>query len=80
MKKLTDTQYLILWKIKNFIKINKYSPSIRDIAAMQDITVKGAYDHVMAIKKKGFLEMIENKSRTMVLSNKALRMVFPDER
>jgi repressor LexA len=42
--------------IGGYITEHTYPPTIRDIAEHFEISPKGAHDHVLALKKKGFLK------------------------
>jgi repressor LexA len=53
--------------ITNFVKEKNYPPSIREIADHFQITPKGAYDHLKAIEKKGFIKTEKNRSRAIEL-------------
>jgi repressor LexA len=68
-KKLTDKQELILHFIKDEIKNSGFPPTVREIGDKFHITVKGAYDHVKAIEKKGYIRTEQNKSRAIVVLN-----------
>ena len=65
MKKLTDRQKEVLAFIKSYLADHHYPPTIREIAARFSISVKGAYDHVKALKKKGSIRAGYSKSRAM---------------
>ena len=67
MKNLTDRQKEVLDFIESYIRENPYPPTIREIAEHFDISVKGAYDHVKALEKKGRIRAGENRSRTIEL-------------
>ena len=67
MKELTQRQREVLTFIKNYIHTRTYPPTIREIADNFSISVKGAYDHVHALKKKGHLKYKDKRSRTMEL-------------
>jgi len=67
MKDLTQKQKQILEFITNFVKEKNYPPSIREIADHFQITPKGAYDHLKAIEKKGFIKTEKNRSRAIEL-------------
>ncbi|MDR1175185.1 MAG: transcriptional repressor LexA [Treponema sp.] len=67
MKELTDRQKEVLAFIKSYIGIHSYPPSIRELADHFKMSVKGAHDHVTAIKKKGFLRQAGKRSRTLEL-------------
>ena len=68
IKKLTDKQQLVYNFIKGKIKDSGYPPTVREIGDEFNITVKGAYDHLKAIEKKGFVKTEQNKSRAIVLT------------
>jgi repressor LexA len=66
-KELTDRQEEIFFFIKNKIRDAGIPPTVREIGDSFGITVKGAYDHLKAIEKKGFLRCEQNKSRSIEL-------------
>ncbi|QQO10511.1 transcriptional repressor LexA [Breznakiella homolactica] len=65
MKELTERQREVLAFITEYISTHAYPPTIREIADFFGISVKGAYDHVDALKKKGRLKNGGKRSRTM---------------
>jgi len=67
MKELTDRQKQILNFIAEYIKKNSYPPTIREIADHYEISVKGAHDHITALRKKGHLRQVDKRPRTMGL-------------
>jgi len=67
MKELTKRQKEVLSFIAGYIKKHSYPPTIRDIADHFTMSVKGAYDHVAALKRKNYLKQNDNRSRTMEL-------------
>jgi len=69
MKELTDRQKQILSFIANYIKKNSYPPTIREIADHFEISVKGAHDHITALRKKGHLRQADKRPRTMGLTH-----------
>jgi repressor LexA len=64
MKELTDRQREVLTFIIRFIDSHTYPPTIREIAEHFEISIKGAHDHVTALKKKGYVKN-DKRSRTM---------------
>lgn len=71
MKALTDKQLHIFNFIKETIQSSGYPPTVREIGDRFGITVKGAYDHLKAIEKKGYIRCTTNKSRAIeILSEK----------
>ncbi|HET7838165.1 MAG TPA: transcriptional repressor LexA [Rectinemataceae bacterium] len=67
MKTLTVRQQEVLDFIASFLSEHAYPPTIREIADRFSISVKGAYDHVKALERKGFLRLGENRSRALEL-------------
>ncbi len=73
MKDLTKRQKEILDFLRNFITNHKYPPTIREIATSFKISVKGAYDHVKAIEKKGYIRCDFNRSRAIEILEESKR-------
>jgi repressor LexA len=67
MKGLTDKQIKVLDYITSAIRDKGYPPTIREIGDEFEITAKGAYDHMKAIEKKGYIRMNKNQSRAIEL-------------
>jgi repressor LexA len=67
MKTLTARQKEVLDFIASYHEEHAYPPTIREIAERFRISVKGAYDHVKALGKKGCLRLGENRSRALEL-------------
>jgi len=67
MKEPTERQQEVLRFISGFIRSHSYPPTIREVAEYFSISVRGAYDHVSALKKKGLLKLEDKRSRTMEL-------------
>lgn len=65
MKAPTKRQTEVLNFLKSFLNGHKYPPTIREIAGHFDISVKGAYDHVKALEKKGLIACDNNRSRAI---------------
>ncbi|WCL48179.1 transcriptional repressor LexA [Leptospira sp. GIMC2001] len=68
MKDLTDKQELVYKFILNSMKERGMPPTIREIGDKFEITAKGAYDHLKAIEKKGFIKTQKNQSRAIELT------------
>ncbi|HEY1405046.1 MAG TPA: transcriptional repressor LexA [Spirochaetota bacterium] len=66
-KDLTDKQQKIYEYIRSRIFDSGIPPTVREIGDHFGITVKGAYDHLKAIEKKGFIRCEQNKSRSIEL-------------
>jgi len=67
MKELTKRQEEVLKFIAGYIHTHAYPPTIREVAENFLISVKGAHDHLTALKKKGLLKQGDKKSRTIEL-------------
>jgi repressor LexA len=67
MKEPTKRQEEVLTFIAEYIQEHAYPPTIREIADYFVISVKGAHDHVTALKKKGLVKQEDKRSRTMEL-------------
>jgi repressor LexA len=67
MRELTEKQVAILRYIESYIRDQGYPPTIREIGEQFEITAKGAYDHLKAIEKKGFIKCEKNRSRAIEL-------------
>ncbi len=70
MKELTGRQKVILEFIEEYQNARHGAPTIREIADNFGISVKGAYDHLKAIEKKGYMRLGENRSRSIELIGK----------
>ena len=64
-KKLTTRQQTILDFMVKYIKENGYPPTVRDIASEFKMSSKGAYDHMLAIEKKGYIKRDPTKPRAI---------------
>ena len=67
MKEATERQKEVLDFITGYINTHAYPPTIREVADFFSISVKGAHDHLTALKKKGLLKQGDKRSRTMEL-------------
>jgi repressor LexA len=67
VKELTERQRQVLDFIAEYIKSHNYPPTIREAAEHFSISVKGAYDHVEVLKRKGYLKNDGKRSRTLEL-------------
>jgi repressor LexA len=65
MKGLTEKQNAVLTFIIGEMEENGFPPTVREIGNKFGITPKGAYDHMKAIEKKGFIKCHKNRSRAI---------------
>lgn len=65
MRELTERQREVLSFITEYVDAHAYPPTIREIAEHFSISVKGAYDHLGALKKKNCLRYGDKRSRTI---------------
>ena len=68
MRELTERQKEVLSFIAGFISSRSYPPTIREIADHFTMSVKGAHDHITALKRKGHLKQINKRPRTIELT------------
>ncbi|MCL2244103.1 MAG: transcriptional repressor LexA [Treponema sp.] len=68
MKELTKRQNEVLTFIAAYIRKHSYPPTIREVAENFSISVKGAHDHITAVKKKGYIKQNGKCPRTMELT------------
>lgn len=64
---LTEKQDRVFLFIQDFIDNEHYPSSIREVAEHFRMTVKGAYDHIKAIEKKGYIRRDPRKARGIVI-------------
>jgi len=67
MREMTSRQKQVLSFIGEYIRKHSYPPTVREIAEHFTISVKGAHDHILALRKKGHLKQLDNRPRTMGL-------------
>ena len=66
-KELTNRQQKVLDFITNYLRDTGYPPTVREIAGEFKISSKGAYDHLIAIEKKGYIRRNPAKPRAIEL-------------
>lgn len=79
MKELTDKQDNVYKFIMNSMKDRGMPPTIREIGDEFGITAKGAYDHLKAIEKKGFIKTTKNQSRAIELTRNDALEAIPEQ-
>lgn len=67
MKNLTVRQNQVLNYISGYLQTHNYPPTIREVSEFLGISVKGAYDHIKALQKKGRIRFNNKRSRTIEL-------------
>ena len=60
---LTPRQSEILRFIREFLDVNEYPPTIREIAATEGITPNAVSDHLHALERKGAINREPGKAR-----------------
>lgn len=65
MKDLTNKQVRVLNFIEGYIEDKKFPPTFREISEKFDISVKGAYDHIKALERKGYIRCENHRSRAL---------------
>ena len=69
MKEITRRQKEVLTFIADFLRKNFYPPTVREVAKHFSVSVKGAHDHIVALRKKGYIKQTDKRPRTMGLTN-----------
>ncbi|RKX99716.1 repressor LexA [Candidatus Poribacteria bacterium] len=64
-RELTERQREVLDFIKEKIRENGYPPTIREIGERFGISEKGAYDHLRALERKGYIRRRPRKTRAI---------------
>ncbi|MDR0553745.1 MAG: transcriptional repressor LexA [Treponema sp.] len=78
MKELTIRQQEVLNFITDHINIHSYPPTIREIADHFSISVKGAHDHVAALKRKERIRGVNKRSRAIEIVKAGEMEIFGD--
>ena len=66
-KELTKRQRQVLDFIIDYVRDSGYPPTVREIASAFSMSSKGAYDHLVAIEKKGYVRRDPSKPRAIEL-------------
>jgi len=69
MKELTERQKEVLSYIADYKNKHSYPPTIREIAEYFSMSVKGAHDHITALKRKGWIKHEDKRPRTLEITN-----------
>lgn len=76
--KITDRQKAVLKKIHDFIILNSYPPTARDVAEMMGFSSpKAATDHFTSLEKKGYIRK-NSLARSIKLTDKAFKILKQD--
>jgi len=73
---LTDRQREVLIFIREFVDYYHYAPTVREVARRFDFQVSAARQHLLALRRKGFLEWEPCKARTIVLTRASTQSEF----
>lgn len=65
MEELTVRQAVVLKAIKKFIEKHGVPPTYSEVGAATNMSANGAYEHIQAIAKKGYIEFSELPSRNI---------------
>ncbi len=71
MRPVTERQQAVLQFLESHISEHSYPPTMREIGEHFGISSKGAHDHITALKRKGCLKTVENRSRVIELVGKS---------
>lgn len=65
MKAITERQKEVLNFISDYTKENSYPPTVREISAHFEISIRAIQDHLTALQKKGYLKSEQKRSRSI---------------
>ena len=66
MEKLTRKQEEVLTEIKKFIAKNGYSPSVRELCELLNLSSTATvFVHMKHLTNKGYIKQVDNKFRTL---------------
>jgi len=75
IQRLTQKQFEILEYLITFAQKNLYQPGAREIGEQFDITPTTAYNHLVIIAGKGWIDMSQNRARSIVFSEAAKDLI-----
>lgn len=66
MKEITAKQKELYKTIKDFIEVNGYSPTIRELKELTNIkSTSATYYKLLSLKEKKYIDFIKNSPRTI---------------
>lgn len=66
-KGMTSKQEEVLGFILTFFREAGFPPTVREVAGRFTCSVKGAYDHILALEKKGIIKRDKKRSRSILI-------------
>jgi repressor LexA len=63
----TEKQLKILAFIEEFKAKRGYPPTVSEVRTNFGISQKGAYDHLIALRKRGYIDWVDGASRTITI-------------
>lgn len=65
---LTEKQRKIYYSIKEYIKKNKISPTVRELCLINEVkSTATIHDFLQILKEKGYITYIEHSGRSIVI-------------
>lgn len=74
-QRLTQKQYDILEYIIQYTLARMYQPGMREIAEKFEISIGGAYNHLLVLSSKGWINLSDNQKRKIEISDSAKALV-----
>jgi repressor LexA len=74
---LTPKQLAILTYLRDYEREHGYSPTLQEVADHFHVTKVTIFEHVSVLERKGYLERLPHKARSVKLTD---QVDFPDER
>ena len=69
MKQITERQQQVLNFISDFSRENGFPPTVREIGAHFQISIRAVQDHIAALQKKGYLSQSQKRARSICVVN-----------
>lgn len=67
---ITATQKKTFMVIENFIRLNGFPPTIKELAEALGISHSSAHEQVVQLAQKGFIKRDQKKARSIVILRK----------
>ncbi|MBN1341955.1 MAG: transcriptional repressor LexA [Phycisphaerae bacterium] len=76
-RQLTPKQMAILTYLRDYERKYGYAPTLQEVADHFSVTKVTVFEHVSVLQRKGFLQRLPHKARSLKLTSQA---EFPDDR
>lgn len=67
-----NTQLRTLYTLKLYIANHGFSPTVRELATLRQMSVHGVYTHLRALAERGYISSSPGKWRNLELTEKGM--------